>query len=325
MRSPSSHSTISTHAISMTDFHNLTVYLGSSGRSRPVFQEAAEKLGLMIGEHGKHLIYGGMDAGLMGIVATATLNSGAEVTGIIPKKLRDSERIHPNLSETILVNDLWERKNKMFQAADLIVALPGGFGTLDESLEVLYWGSLGLHKRPLALVNIEGYWDHLISFIQGLPDYDENYLIIADDLEHLFETLQDWTVPAALQEIETATDFPHFEKEILVDTDAPIIFNKANLGTAYHLITALGLKQLNKHSRAMGILNDQGQWDRLLYWMDTATKEHFITDHCKSMLSVGHDLPTLHETLSRHVHTPIDLDAEKWGPAGHHIEVREEQ
>lgn len=308
----------------MTDFHNLTVYLGSSGRARPVFKEAAETLGHMIGAHDKHLIYGGMDAGLMGIVASSALDKGAEVTGIIPKKLKDSERIHPSLSETILVNDLWERKSKMFQSADVIVSLPGGYGTLDESLEVLYWGSLGLHKRPLALVNIEGYWDHLISFIKTLPDFDENYLIVADDLEHLFDTLQSWSVPEPMRAIDTAKSFPHFEGEILVETDAPIIFNKASIASAYHLITALGLKQLDKHERTIGLLNDAGQWDMLLRWIDVAASEHFITGHCKSMFSVGHELPILHDMLSRHVHTHIDLNAEKWGPAGKHLEIHEE-
>ncbi len=307
----------------MTDFHTLTVYLGSSGKARPVFQETAERLGVLIGAHKKHLVYGGMDAGLMGIVARSAMASGAEVTGIIPKKLQDSERIQSDLTETILVNNLWERKNKMFLAADIIVALPGGFGTLDESLEVLYWGSLGLHKRPLALLNIEGYWDSLIAFIRTLPDFDENYLIVADDVEQLFKTLQDWTMPEALKTIETAKDFPHFEGEILADTDAPIIFNKATVAAAYHLITALGLKQLDKHSRAIGLLNDQGQWDSLLHWVDIAAKEHFITAHCKSMLCVGHDLAFLHEMIGRHVHTNIDLHVEKWGPVGHHLEVKD--
>lgn len=308
----------------MTNFHNLTVYLGSSGRARPVFQDAAKQLGAMIGQHKKHLVYGGMDAGLMGIVASAALDNAAEVTGIVPKKLKDSERIHPSLTETILVNDLWERKSKMFQAADIVAALPGGFGTLDESLEVLYWGALGLHKRPLALINIEGYWDHLIAFIKTLPDFDDNYLIVADDLEHLFDTLQNWTTPEALKTLDTAKEFPHFEDEILAETDAPIIFNKATVAASYNLITALGLKQLDKHQRAIGLLNDEGQWDFLLRWMDVAAAEHFITDHCKSMLSVGHTLPILHDMLSRHVHTSIDLHTEKWGPAGKHLEVHEE-
>jgi uncharacterized protein (TIGR00730 family) len=309
----------------MTTFQNLTVYLGSSGRARPVFQDSALELGRKIGEQGKHLIYGGMDAGLMGLVANAALEAGAEVTGIVPKNLQDSERIHPTLSETILVGDLWERKAKMFSAADVIVALPGGYGTLDESLEVLYWGSLKLHNRILALVNIEGYWDAMIAHIRSLPDFDEDYLVVAGTIDDMFAKLNDWTMPPAFQNIENAAKFPHFEGEILIDTDVPIIFNKPSIAGSYHLVTALGLKQLNKHSRAIGLLNDQGQFDNFLSWVNTAMQEHFITDHCRGLFCVAHDLPTLHEMLERHVHTVIDLNAEKWGDSvtDKHLEIKE--
>src|SRR5690606_31937137 len=108
-------------------YNTLTVYLGSSGHARSVFKEAAAELGRLIAAHGKKLVYGGMDAGLMGILATAALDNGGHVTGIIPQKLKDSERILTNLSETVLVQDLWERKSLMFKRADAILALPGGF------------------------------------------------------------------------------------------------------------------------------------------------------------------------------------------------------
>jgi len=164
----------------MQNIQHITVYLGSSGTARPVFREAAMQLGALIADSGKHLVYGGMDAGLMGLVAADALAHGGEVTGIIPTKIKDSERILKNLTETILVDELSERKALMFQKADAVLALPGGFGTLDESLEVLYWGNLGLHNKPLVLINIEGYWDGLITYLRALPDYDETFLIVVD-------------------------------------------------------------------------------------------------------------------------------------------------
>jgi uncharacterized protein (TIGR00730 family) len=111
-----------------------------------------------------------MDAGLMGIIARAALEAGAHVTGIIPRRIQDSERIMPGLSETVMVDDLWDRKKRMFLKSEAVLVLPGGFGTFDEALEVLYWGSLGLHAKPLVLINIEGYWNEAISYLQTLPD-----------------------------------------------------------------------------------------------------------------------------------------------------------
>ena len=174
----------------MTSLKTLTVYLGSSGRARPVFQESAESLGQMIGENGYRLVYGGMDAGLMGQIAAGALRTGGKVTGIVPRRLQDSERILRGLSETILVEDLWQRKKKMFEMADAVITLPGGFGTLDETLEILYWGKLKLHTMPLVLVNIEGYWTKIIEHLQTLGDFDRRFLITVDGIEDIIPALK---------------------------------------------------------------------------------------------------------------------------------------
>ena len=174
----------------MNNINMLTVYLGSSGHARPVFKEAAEKLGEVIGKSGKDLVYGGMDAGLMGILAKSALKSGGHVSGIIPRKIKDSERVLESLNETIMVEDLCDRKKQMFLMADAIISLPGGFGTLDESLEVLYWGAHKLHAKPLVLINIEGYWDTLIKYIKTLPDFDPRYLVVVDSVEEVMPMLE---------------------------------------------------------------------------------------------------------------------------------------
>lgn len=294
----------------MSQYKTLTVYLGSSGHARPVFKEAAKELGRLIAEHGKKLVYGGMDAGLMGIIAQTALENGAHVTGIIPQKLKDSERILGNLSETVLVQDLWERKRLMFQRADAIIALPGGFGTLDESLEVLYWGDLGLHNKPLVLINVEGYWDGLIAYLRTLPDFNPNFLIVADDAADALHKLDTWVgLPAR----PMPEHLPHFEDEISRSTDQPIIVDKASVENTYYLVCALGLKQLGKHARPIGILNENGAFDGLLAWFKTAAVETFITQKCLTLYDSAGGMEELDKCILAQKPIVIDLHKEKWG------------
>lgn len=308
----------------MNNIRCLTVYLGSSGRCRPVFKDAAKMLGHAIGKRGKALVYGGMDAGLMGIVANNALESGAHVTGIVPKKLKDSERIHPRLSETILVPDLWERKLKMFQRADAIIVLPGGFGTIDEALEALYWGHLGSHAKPVVFLNVEGYWDEFLTFIRALPDLKPELLIVADTVEEIFDHLEKFSAPSVTG---TPQNLPHFEDDILGKEVQPMLFEKASIRESYILATALGLKQLDKHARPIGILDTAQQYTPLLKWIDRAEKEHFITDRCKLLFSTADTTDELLKKVVSQDHIHIDLDSEKWGPSETetHIEVREKK
>lgn len=306
----------------MSSIQKLTVYLGSSGRCRPIFKKTANRFGHLIGERKKHLIYGGMDAGLMGIVATNALESGARVTGIIPKKLKDSERIHPNLSETILVPDLWERKLKMFRRADAIIVLPGGYGTIDEALEALYWAHLGSHVKPVIFVNTDHYWDDFLSYLKTLPDLASKYLLTCETEEEVFDLLDKWDAP---ERRGKSRNLPHFEDEILQDTTTAMVFDEASVKNSYILATALGLKQLDKHQRHIGLLNNNGQFEFLLKWIDTAQKEHFITDRCKQLFSVETSLDALHERMKSQKDVHIDLNVEKWGPSETttHIEIKE--
>ena len=308
----------------MSEINNITVYLGSSGRCRHIYKESAKKLGSLISEHNKSLIYGGMDAGLMGIIANEAINAGAHVTGIIPKKLKDSERIHPNLHETILVPDLWERKLKMFKMADAIICLAGGFGTIDEMLEALYWAHIGSHIKPIILVNTNNYWDDFIEYLKSLPDLPQDQLIIADNVEDVFDKLKHWKTHKISKEIG---DLPHFEDEILNNNDQPIIINEASVKNSYMLATTLGLKQLDKHQRHIGLLNNKGQFNNFLKWIERAKYEHFITDRCTQLFSVAENQDELLAKLDKQQEIHIDLDIEKWGPSvtDTHIEVRERE
>ncbi|MFP4313269.1 MAG: TIGR00730 family Rossman fold protein [Alphaproteobacteria bacterium] len=288
-----------------------TVYLGSSGFARPAFKEAAITMGSLIGDQKHNLVYGGMDAGLMGLVAKAALETGAHVTGIIPEKIRDSERILRGLSETVMVHDLWDRKKRMFQMADVVVSLPGGYGTLDETLEMLYWGYLDLHNKPLVLVNIEGYWNSLVKYLKSQPDYDERFLKIVASPHDVFSAVQNLDMPPPKPGLQER--YPHFEDEITRRTDTPIILDRATIENSYYFVCALGLKQLGKHMRPMGILNDQGQFDGLIDWFKTAQKEKFITDKCLQLFDTARDKATLYNMLDNQSGVAIDLHAEKWG------------
>lgn len=268
-------------------------------------------LGRLIADSGKHLVYGGMDAGLMGILAGNALKAGGQVTGIIPKNLKDSERILGGLSETILVEELSDRKKKMFLMADAIIALPGGFGTLDESLEALYWGAKKLHAKPLVLVNIEGYWNDIIPYLRGLPDFDPAYMIVAEGLEDIFPALSLWSrppIPATRHD-----HYPHFEDEIMRDTAEPIFIDRATLENTYFAVCAMGLKQLHKTKRPIGLLNAGGQFDGLIKWLNRAAEETFITQNCLKLFDSGHDEAALREVLKTQRYIEIDLHEAKWG------------
>jgi uncharacterized protein (TIGR00730 family) len=142
------------------------VYCGSSGRVDEVYRAAATRIGVILAKAGIGMIYGGGRIGLMGLAADAALASGGKVTGIIPRHLHEREVGHRGLTEMILVDDMHSRKRRMFDLSDAFVTLPGGLGTLDETIEILTWKQLGLHDKPIVLVDVAGYWAPLIELIE---------------------------------------------------------------------------------------------------------------------------------------------------------------
>lgn len=144
---------------------NIAVFCGSASGSRPVYLEAARSLGRAIGARGHGLVYGGATVGLMGAVAEAALAAGAPVIGVIPEVLAGREIAHRHLTELHAVGTMHERKALMAERSHAFVALPGGYGTLDEFFEIVTWSVLKIHKSPCVLVNIDGYWDTLLAFL----------------------------------------------------------------------------------------------------------------------------------------------------------------
>jgi uncharacterized protein (TIGR00730 family) len=146
------------------------VFCGSSAGVLPIYRAEAVALGSLLAEAGVGLVYGGAQVGLMGALADAALAGGSEVIGVIPRMLAGVEVAHPNLSRLILVETMHERKALMAQEADAFIAIPGGFGTLDEFFEILTWAQLGIHSKPCLLINTGGYFNYLLAFLQVAVD-----------------------------------------------------------------------------------------------------------------------------------------------------------
>lgn len=148
------------------------VYCGSGTGHDPAFAAAARALGETLASTGIGLVYGGGDLGLMGIVARSVLRHGGHVTGIIPGFLSAREHMLVEAQELIVVDDMHQRKHLMFEKSDAFVALPGGIGTLEEFVEQLTWTQLGRHKKPIVLVNIDGFWDPLLELFGKMEGHN---------------------------------------------------------------------------------------------------------------------------------------------------------
>lgn len=149
----------------MTDLRRVCVFCGTGTGTLPAYLGAAQALGAMLASRGIGLVYGGGNVGLMGALADAALAAGGEVTGVIPSGLVEREVAHRGVTDLIVVGSMHERKARMEELSDGFIALPGGFGTLEEFCEVLTWGQLGIHRKPCGLLNVGGFYDQLVGFV----------------------------------------------------------------------------------------------------------------------------------------------------------------
>src|SRR5580698_5644000 len=152
---------------SNTSPRRVAVYCGSADGNDPAYAAAARALGTAIAAAGLGLVYGGASAGLMGAVADAALAAGAEVIGVLPDVLAGKEIAHASLTRLELVSTMHERKARMAELAEAFLILPGGYGTMEELLEVVTWAQLRLHNKPVILINTAGYWDGLLAFLDA--------------------------------------------------------------------------------------------------------------------------------------------------------------
>ena len=174
---------------------SICVYCGSRPGAHPAYGAVAQQVGRWIGEHGGQLVYGGGHNGLMGMVADATLAAGGQVIGVIPQALVEKEWAHRGCTELHVVDTMHDRKRMMAERADAFLALPGGIGTFEEFFEVWTWRQLGYHDKPVGLLNVQGLYDGLQSFLQTtvragfVNDWQMDLIRIGRDAEELLKDL----------------------------------------------------------------------------------------------------------------------------------------
>lgn len=179
----------------------ITVFCGSSFGNEAIYKEQATLLGQTLAKHNIELVYGGANVGLMGAVADGVLNEGGKVIGVLPDFLRSKEIAHLGLTELILVESMHERKTKMNDLCDGVIALPGGFGTLEELFEMVTWAQLGLHKKPIAVLNIDGFYDSLIELTNTmvekgfLKNVNQEMLLVSDNIDDLLDKMKNYVAP----------------------------------------------------------------------------------------------------------------------------------
>jgi uncharacterized protein (TIGR00730 family) len=179
----------------------LCVFLGSSPGERPNYARAVRELAAVLVERNLTLVYGGSRVGLMGTLADSVLEAGGQVIGVIPDRLFSKEIPHNGLTELRVVKSMHERKQVMSDLSDGFLALPGGVGTLEELTEIYTWGQLGLHRKPCGLLNVEGYFDHLIRFLDHavqegfLKPVHRDRLLVGEDPKILLDRLDAYRAP----------------------------------------------------------------------------------------------------------------------------------
>ncbi|MCW2289982.1 uncharacterized protein (TIGR00730 family) [Pseudomonas sp. BIGb0408] len=179
----------------------LCIFCGSNAGTNPVYIEAATRLGQTLAKAGIGLVYGGASVGLMGAVADAALEAGGEVIGVIPRSLWEKEVAHTGLDDLRIVDSMHQRKALMAELSDGFIALPGGVGTLEELFEVWTWAQLGHHRKPCALLNINGYYDRLSAFLDHMVDEafvkapHREMLIVEQDIDALLKAINGYEAP----------------------------------------------------------------------------------------------------------------------------------
>ena len=188
---------------------SIVVFCGSGDGYNECYREAAYDLGAMLAERGIRIIYGGAKIGLMGALASGALENGGKVTGVIPAFLKTQEVAHDGLTELIVVDTMHQRKLRMHELSDGIITMPGGWGTMEEMFEMLTWGQLGLHEKPVGLLNVNGYYDALKALSDNmvtegfLDEFVNASLLISESPEELLKKMEDYSPPVEAKKIMT--------------------------------------------------------------------------------------------------------------------------
>ena len=192
----------------MAEFNSLCVFCGSKTGDNPAYEQAARRLGDLMAARGVRLVYGGGRIGLMGAVADAVQSGGGDVVGIIPEFLMRLEVGNEDAGDLIVTDSMHTRKAKMFEMSDAAIVLPGGIGTMDETIEVMTWKQLRQHDKPIVVLNIEGYWDAFLGLIDSIIDGGfahpkiRDLISVVDNADAVFDALAN--APEPDQEVLTS-------------------------------------------------------------------------------------------------------------------------
>ena len=195
----------------MSSLRRVCVFCGSSMGFSPAYAEAAAELGKLLAQRGIGLVYGGAHVGTMGVIADAVLAAGGDVVGVIPRTLQEKEVAHQSLTELHVVESMHERKLAMMDRADAFVTLPGGSGTLEELFETFTWLQLGLHHKPIGLLDVNGYWSGLLTFLDHVVDQrllrreHADMLLVAREPAELLDRFEAWEPPRVAKWIDRDT------------------------------------------------------------------------------------------------------------------------
>lgn len=188
---------------------SICVYCGSNPGKKPVYVTAARKTGKALAEAGLVTVYGGGQVGLMGEVADSALDAGGKVIGVIPEFIALKEIAHMDLTELHVVHSMHARKAKMVDLSDAFIALPGGIGTMEELFEIWTWGQLGQHRHPVGLLNVDGFYDELVAFLDKMTEQGflqpehRGALMVSDRVEALLEMFDAYEAPPADVRLKT--------------------------------------------------------------------------------------------------------------------------
>lgn len=194
----------------MSGLKRICVFSGSSPGARPAYREMARDLGTAFARAGLGVVYGGASVGLMGVLADAVIESGGEVIGVMPQALVDKELAHTKLTELRVVPSMHVRKQTMADLGDGFVALPGGMGTIEELTEILTWVQLGMHRKPCGVMNVEGYYDRFIHFLDHavaerfVTPAHRSMLVVAKTPEELLHAFRTYQAPAVAKWMDRA-------------------------------------------------------------------------------------------------------------------------
>ena len=180
---------------------SITVFCGASEGDNPIYKETGFNVGQLLASQSIEVVFGGGKIGIMGAVADGALAAGGIVTGVIPKFLRTKEVTHYDVTNLHVVETMHERKMLMHRLSQGVMALPGGYGTLDELFEILTWGQLGMHEYPIGLLNVNGYFNHLVSFVHHmcnegfLSQTIRDLILVDDDALRLIDRMKNYQAP----------------------------------------------------------------------------------------------------------------------------------